>query len=167
MLKKQVNINGKINDNTPAYKRIEAFKETCERNNQAFKIYMSDIKSSFEESYNSLYQIYLDIEKNYPYVKKGVFLSNDTHANIFLNILIRNKKSIPDEYELIGFDNSPISTEAIIPITTISQNIDKISDYAIKSLLRQINLKKNNKIAPIEHIVVPTELLVRDTTSKY
>ena len=162
-----IHINGKINDNTPAYKRIEAFKETCERNNQAFKIYMSDIKSSFEESYNSLYQIYLDIDKNYPYVKKGVFLSNDTHANIFLNILIRNKKSIPDEYELIGFDNSPISTEAIIPITTIGQNIDKISDYAIKSLLRQINLKKNNKIAPIEHIVVPTELIVRDTTSKY
>ena len=89
-----IHINGKINDNTPAYKRIEAFKETCERNNQAFKIYMSDIKSSFEESYNSLYQIYLDIDKNYPYVKKGVFLSNDTHANIFLNILIRNKKSI-------------------------------------------------------------------------
>ncbi|MDB2040314.1 substrate-binding domain-containing protein, partial [Clostridium perfringens] len=162
-----IHINGKINGNTPAYKRIEAFKETCQRNNQDFKIYMSDIKSSFEESYNSLYQIYLDIEKNYPYVKKGVFLSNDTHANIFLNILIRNKKSIPDEYELIGFDNSPISTEAIIPITTIGQNIDKISDYAIKSLLRQINLKKNNKIAPIEHIVVPTELIVRDTTSKY
>ena len=89
------------------------------------------------------------------------------YINIFLNILIRNKKSIPDEYELIGFDNSPISTEAIIPITTIGQNIDKISDYAIKSLLRQINLKKNNKIAPIEHIVVPTELIVRDTTSKY
>ena len=162
-----IHINGKINGNTPAYKRIEAFKETCQRNNQDFKIYMSDIKSSFEESYNSLYQIYLDIEKNYPYVKKGVFLSNDTHANIFLNILIRNKKSIPDEYELIGFDNSPISTEAISPITTIGQNIDKISDYAIKSLLRQINLKKNNKIAPIEHIVVPTELIVRDTTSKY
>ena len=49
----------------------------------------------------------------------------------------------------------------------IGQNINKISDYAIKSLLRQINLKKNNKIAPIEHIVVPTELIVRDTTSKY
>ena len=63
-----IHINGKINGNTPAYKRIEAFKETCQRNNQDFKIYMSDIKSSFEESYNSLYQIYLDIEKNYPYV---------------------------------------------------------------------------------------------------
>ena len=61
-----IHINGKINGNTPAYKRIEAFKETCQRNNQDFKIYMSDIKSSFEESYNSLYQIYLDIEKNYP-----------------------------------------------------------------------------------------------------
>lgn len=161
-----IHINGKVSENIPAYNRIEAFKKTCESNNQAYKIYMSDIKSSFEESYNSLNNIYLDIEQHYPNVKKGIFLSNDTYANIFLNILIKNKKLIPDEYEVIGFDNSPISTEAIIPITTIGQNINKISDCAIKSILRQINLKKNNKIAPIEHIVVPTELIVRDTTSK-
>ncbi len=40
-----------------------------------------------------IYIIYIkQIDKDYPKIKKGIFVSNDTHANILLNILIRNKK---------------------------------------------------------------------------
>lgn len=159
-----IHINGLVDKNIPSYKRIEAFKETCKKNNKSHKIYLSDLGSSFEESYDVLYKIYLDIEKKYVGQKKGIFLSSDTYANIFLNILIRNKKSIPNEYELIGFDNSPISKEAIIPITTVGQDIEKISEHAMKSLLRQINFKKNKKSYSIEHIIVDTTLFDRDTT---
>lgn len=160
-----IHINSDVNKNIPSYKRIEAFKETCEKNNKNYKFYFSDIGNSFDESYNKLYEIYNDIEKKYPNEKKGIFLSNDTHANIFLNILIKNKKSIPNEYELIGFDNSPISREAIMSITTVGQNIEKISDYAMKSILRQINSKKNNKSFLMEHNIVDTDLIIRETTS--
>lgn len=160
-----IHINSRVNKNIPSYKRIEGFKDTCEKNGQDYKFYFSDIGNTFEESYDALYKIYKDIEKQYPNKKKGIFLSNDTHANIFLNILIKNKKAIPDEYEIIGFDNSPISKEAIIPITTVGQNISQISDCAIKSLLRQINIKEQKKNYSLEHITIETEIFIRETTS--
>ena len=110
-------------------------------------------------------KLYDDIEKNYPNMKKGIFVSNDTHANILLNILIKNKKSIPDEYEIIGFDNSPISVESIIPITTVNQDINKIADTAMKLILRQINSKNRGNSVKLEHITIDTDLIISDTTS--
>lgn len=45
-------------------------------------------------------------------------MPNDTHANILLNIIIKKYGCLPDRYKIVGFDNSPISKEAIIPIST-------------------------------------------------
>lgn len=162
-----IHINSYVKKNIPSYKRIEGFIDTCEKNSKEYKIYYATFGNTFEESYAELYKLYIDIEKNYANQKKGIFISNDTLANIFLNILIKNKKAIPEEYEIIGFDNSPISREAIIPITTVSQNINAISDYAMKSLLRQINLKKSNKLVPLEHQTVETDLIIRETAPCY
>ena len=85
--------------------------------------------------------------------------------NILLNILIKNKKNIPDEYEIIGFDNSPISMESILPITTVKQDIVKIAEDSMKLILRQINAKNKNMPITIEHINIDTELIQRETTS--
>ena len=48
-------------------------------------------------------------------------MANDTHANILLNLLMREYGCLPDEYRIVGFDDSPIASEAIVPITTIGQ----------------------------------------------
>lgn len=161
-----IHINSAGNKDIPAYKRTQAFIDTCENNNIKYKYYSDKLGFTFEDSYKNIYKIYEDIEKNYPNIKKGIFLSNDTHANILLNILIRNKKNIPDEYEIIGFDNSPISYESIIPITTINQDISKIAETSMKLLLRQINSKNRGNSISLEHITIDTELIVRETTSK-
>lgn len=52
-------------------------------------------------------------------------MANDTHANILLNLIMRKYGCLPDEYRIVGFDDSPIASEAIIPISTIGQQIDK------------------------------------------
>lgn len=52
-------------------------------------------------------------------------MANDTHANILLNLIMRKYGVLPDEYRIVGFDDSPIASEAIIPISTIGQQIDK------------------------------------------
>ncbi len=160
-----IHINGDVKEDTPSYKRIEAFKTACETNNINYKCYLSKIGSTFDTAYHNIYNIYEDIEKKYPNGKKGIFLSNDTHANILLNILMKNKKNIPDEYEIIGFDNSPISMESILPITTVKQDIVKIAEDSMKLILRQINAKNKNMPITIEHINIDTELIQRETTS--
>lgn len=160
-----IHINNDVSKDMPSYKRIEAFKDACENRNANYKLYLSDKGNSFKTSYEDIYNIYQQIEKDYPKIKKGIFVSNDTHANILLNILVRNKKNIPDEYEIIGFDNSPISTEAIIPITTVGQDVVKIANESIKLILRQINLKKKEQSLEIQHITIDTNLFIRETTS--
>ena len=42
----------------------------------------------------------------------------------------------------MGFDNSPIANEAIIPISTIGQQIDQISKTAMELLILQMNEMK-------------------------
>ena len=69
--------------------------------------------------------------------KKGIFLANDTYANMFLNLnfpKIRNI-SLPHT-RLVGFDDSPIASEAILPITTVGQQIDLIAKTAMELLVR-------------------------------
>lgn len=159
-----IHINSKVSETVPAYQRIVAFQETCSTQQIPHQCYFSSLGNCYEESYQALYTIYVDIEKNYPNRKKGIFLSNDTHANVFLNILLKHKKQIPEEYELIGFDNSPISEQAILPITTVDQHVAQLSEAAMKCLIRQIHAKRNKTVLNIEHATIPTTLIKRETT---
>ena len=79
-------------------------------------------------------------------VRKRHILSNDTYANIFLNLIFQKYNCLPDEYQIIGFDNSPIAAESIIPITTIGQQIDVIAQTTMELLVEQMNeMKKENR----------------------
>lgn len=51
------------------------------------------------------------IKKKYPNKRKGIFMANDTHANILINLLMREYGSFPDEYRIVGFDDSPIASD--------------------------------------------------------
>ena len=52
------------------------------------------------------------------------------------------KSAFPSTYEIIGFDNSPIASEAILPITTVGQQIDVIAKTAMDLLVRQMDEQK-------------------------
>lgn len=66
-----------------------------------------------------------------------------------LNHLIQKYGCLPDDYKIIGFDDSPVSREAIIPISTVGQQIDKIALSAMELLNEQIeerHKKKTNSV---------------------
>ena len=91
--------------------------------------------------------------------KKGIFVSSDTYANVLLNLIVRKHGKLPEDYRIIGFDNSPISSEAILPISTIGQQIDKLAYEAVKLLVEQMNERKKRKPVllkePIHRTVTP------------
>ena len=94
-------------------------------------------------------------------------MPNDTHANVFLNLLIQKYGALPDTYQIIGFDNSPISKEAVIPISTVGQQISVIADEAMKVLSEQMNERKKRRPAPLRepvHKIIPPILIRRKTT---
>ena len=84
-------------------------------------------------------------KKNILTEKKGIFFANDTYANIFLNLIIQKYGHLPEQYRLVGFDNSPIANEAIVPITTIGQQIDKIAETALELLVSQMDEMKKKE----------------------
>ena len=99
--------------------------------------------------------------------REAIRLRICSHANLLLNILIRKYGKFPDDYLIIGFDNSPISREAIIPISTIGQQIDTIAYEAVSLLVEQMNERKKRRPnipdQPIHKIITPI-LLRRETT---
>lgn len=78
-------------------------------------------------------------------------MPNDTHANVLLNILFQKYGELPDTYQIVGFDNSPISREAVIPISTVGQQIPVIANEAMSilsglaSALFHISLSPNSR----------------------
>ena len=107
------------------------------------------------------------LEKKYPGKKKGVFLANDTYANIMLNILVRKYGTLPEDFRIVGFDNSPVSAEAVIPISTVDQRIDKMVAEAMKLLVMQMDERKKRQPEPLKepiHKIVTPILVPRDTT---
>mgnify|MGYP002709599178 FL=1 len=69
---------------------------------------------------------------------------------MFLNLIFQKYRELPSFYEIIGFDNSPIASEAILPITTVGQQIDIIAQTAMELLVQQMEEQKKRSPKPLE-----------------
>lgn len=137
-----IHLNSPTKENIPAYRRLAGFQDACVKAGVPHKVIIRDFGLSYQEAAAPLQEIFDNIEQKYAGQKKGIFLSNDDHANILLNLLIRKYHTLPDDYELIGFDGAPISEQAIYPISTVGQQIDQIADEAVSLLVSQMQERK-------------------------
>ena len=165
-----LHINADLSPQIPSYGRIKGFQELCEEHHIPHELILTDTGHSYEESSRILSRVLDEIEQKYKGKKKGLFLPNDTFANILLNLLIQRHGEMPEDYRIVGFDNSPISQEAIIPISTVGQQIDKIAYTAIEML--EIQIKEQRKRKPVElkepiHKVITPILFDRQTTKRF
>ena len=74
---------------------------------------------------------------------------------------------MPDDYLLVGFDDSPISREAVLSISTVGQQIDKLAYEAVDLLVGQMNERKKRRPVPLKepvHKIIPPILYRRETT---
>lgn len=162
-----IHINSEFPSDIPAYGRIKGFLDICEKRDIRHELILTDPGDTYKENYDCISSLLQDIKKKYPNMKKGLFMANDTHANVLLNIIVRKYGTLPDEFRIVGFDNSPIASEAIIPISTVGQQIEKIAAEAVDLLVEQMNERKKRKPAPqkvITHKKVTPILIRRDTT---
>lgn len=161
-----IHINTVREESVPSYQRIVGFREFCSAHHLPCETYIyGDVDTASER--RSLAGILDLIENRYPEKKKGIFFSNDTAANEFLNLLIRRRKTMPPDYKIVGFDGAPVSESAVYPISTIDQQIGLIADEAMKLLISQIDEKKKRKpefTEPVHRIITPV-LVRRETTT--
>lgn len=164
-----IHINSSSDKKVPAYGRIRGFMDICKERALPHELILKEMGNTHESLQEHLKNILDDLEQKYTGKKKGIFLSNDTQANVFLNLLIRKYGSLPDDYLIIGFDNSPVSREGVIPFSTIGQQIDKIAYEAVELLVEQMNERKKRKPVllkePVHKVITPV-LIRRETTEK-
>lgn len=162
-----IHVNADLIEDIPAYGRIRGFREFCENNGIEHRVILTDLGNNFEENYAGISKLFDEIEKKYTGKTAGIFMPNDTHANILLNIIFKRYGRLPGKYKIIGFDDSPISKEAVIPISTIGQQIGVMADEAMKLLVRQMDERKKRRPEPLKEPVhkVVTPVLVRRETS--
>lgn len=164
-----IHINSPISPEIPSYGRIKGFLDTCEEKHLNHEIIYKVLGETYGLIQKNLCEIVDDLDTRYAGQKKGIFISNDTHANVLLNILVRKYGTLPDDYLIIGFDNSPISSESVIPISTVGQQINVIAHEAVSLLVDQMNERKKRKPVPLEepiHKVITPILIRRETTEK-
>lgn len=164
-----IHINSPANPDIPAYGRVRGFLDACSEKQLKHELILRQMGNTYESVQKQSQIIIEELSQKYPGLKKGIFISNDTQANVFLNLLIRKYGTLPDNYLIIGFDNSPISREAVIPISTIGQQIDKIAFEAVSLLVEQMEERKKRRPTPLKepiHKVITPVLLKRETTEK-
>lgn len=162
-----IHVNSVIDKNSPSYGRLRGFEDTCSRLGLRSDFYEIDMGDSFDVLKSAVKEVSDSIEDKYPGLRKGVFLSNDTLAHAMLNCLCRKYGGFPDEYRMVGFDNSRASEESIIPISTIGQQTDRIAEAAMEILSWLIE-EKNSGVLPDEkrelvHRMIPPVLYQRET----
>ena len=150
-----IHINNDFREDWPSFKRILGFeyevRDFC---------YERIIENNFTDPYTpkaaeSMSRLVQHITTKYAGKKIGVFCSNDDIACLFERQCIKNRIDIPNNIELIGYDNSPVSNYAVYPITSVDQNISLMAQIAIQSLENYI---------PYESMV-PATLVEKETTS--
>ncbi|MDD7176470.1 MAG: LacI family DNA-binding transcriptional regulator [Lachnospiraceae bacterium] len=164
-----LHINTPTSPDIPAYGRIKGFLDICEEKQLNHQILYRDLGKTYEQMQHSLAKIVDELADAYPGQKKGLFISSDTHANILLNLLIKKYGTLPEDYLIVGFDDSPIAREAVIPISTVGQQIDRIAYEAVSLLVDQMNERKKRRPVPLTepiHKVITPVLIRRGTTEK-
>ena len=162
-----IHINAEFSSQIPSYGRIKGFTDICKEYQIPHELILTDTGHSYEETSQILKKLIDDIDIRYTGKTKGIFLPNDTFANIVLHHVIRRYGKLPDDYKLIGFDDSPVSREAIVPISTVGQQIDKIAAAAMEIL--NVQIKESHKRKPAlssepVHQIIPPVLIHRETT---
>lgn len=163
-----IHLNSPTAEDTPAYGRIRGFLDTCEEHNLPHVMYEYTLGTKLDDMQKSIHALMKEkIVPGFPGKRKGIFCSSDTSASIILNYLFNQYGCLPDEYRIVGFDDAPVSREAVIPISTVCQQTDVIVETAMSLLNQQIENKKGRRphpdSAPV-HKVIPPILMPRETS---
>ena len=80
-----IHINVELSPQVPSYGRIKGFSDICEEYQIPHELILTDTGHSYEESSLILKDLLETIDSKYQGKTKGIFLPNDTFANIMLN----------------------------------------------------------------------------------
>lgn len=91
----------------------------------------------------------------------AVFAANDYMAAGAISALKEHGLKVPDDISVVGYDNSPISSDFLLKITSIDDKSAAIGQKAANLILER--LSEPNNAGP-KRILLQPEIVVRDST---
>jgi DNA-binding LacI/PurR family transcriptional regulator len=88
----------------------------------------------------------------------AVFVGSDLMAAGALATLRAAGRRVPDDVAVGGFDDSAVAMSTHPALTTIRQPLARVAEETVRLLLRLID-----EPGPVEPVVLPTELIIRDS----
>lgn len=89
----------------------------------------------------------------------AVFVASDSMALEVMNVAKELGKKIPGDLSIVGFDDNPSGLYGSVALTTIRQPLLKMAQEAVKEL----NILMSGKRVQLKKIVLPTELVIRES----
>jgi LacI family transcriptional regulator len=102
---------------------------------------------------------YYAMQKLLPAKPDAIFAASDIMAIGAMRATRESGLKIPDNVAFIGFDDFPIATLSDIQLTTVHQPVIQFGISAVELLIELIE----NGIQPPRHIIMDTELVIRDS----
>ncbi len=94
----------------------------------------------------------------------AIFCANDTTALSVIIYLKENGIKVPDDIAIVGFSNEPFSEVVTPSISTVKQPGFMIGQKAAQLVIQQI--LHNNESPDYKTIVMPTELIIRESSRR-
>jgi LacI family transcriptional regulator/LacI family repressor for deo operon, udp, cdd, tsx, nupC, and nupG len=91
---------------------------------------------------------------------RAIFVANNLMAAGALEVISRRGLKVPDDIAIVGFDDPPWAKWLRPALTTVRQPTHEMGRLAFSLLLRRLNDPK----ASVQHIVLPTELMIRESS---
>jgi LacI family transcriptional regulator len=92
----------------------------------------------------------------------AIFGVNDQVAIGAMKVIREKGWRVPEDIAVVGFDNSPISPYISPSLTSVARPGRQIGEEAARIFLNYINVASKKEV-PV-HIVLPSELIVRDSS---
>jgi LacI family transcriptional regulator len=89
----------------------------------------------------------------------AVFVSSDDMAMEAVSVFMENDLIVPDDISVIGFDDDPVCLYGPVALTTMRQPLREMAQTAVKELY----LKMQDPKREINRIILPAELIIRDS----
>lgn len=139
-----------------ASQRFEGFKRALKKNNIELRedcIFKTDYSRG---------QARVASEKliKMPSPCSAVFVASDSMALEVMTVARELRRQIPRDLSIVGFDDNPSGLYGPVALTTVRQPLIKMAEEGVRKLSLLMDPKKK---ARLEKIILPTELVVRDS----
>lgn len=153
--KNLVHISGDLSGRSSGNARSYAFISECEKHHIPYKVYQLNDEQIKELDFAGIISDIFYENSDFD----GIFASNDILAAHCVSTALSLGYRIPEDIRIVGYDDVNISPLIYPPLTTVHQDIGRLAEAAVESLL---------KLAAGEEIpakqVFPVKLIERKTT---